>query len=904
MMKNNLIAVICNVYMPFFDPSNHNNTLLSSDIVSRMQWVMDKFSSQCPVFFMGDFNAQLPQLPPSHANWFKCRGFTKHSKILNDFMSDCNLVALDLMNVQSVQHTYFCHSRGVYSWIDHVLCASPHADWVSRCYIAELVSDNDSDHHLPIFLNLSLITPHNRTPTTPQGACSPANTAVHIPSPIYWDDGAKELFKRTLEQKMLQIEMTGPWDELERQSAIDQCMTSVCDAITSAAWEVRGEEDKQRKYKPKPYWCPQLSQLRDKKRFWWRIWQDCGRPREGAVWDSYKAAKREFRRVNRDRVNALMRRPLSKMNEMFYAGRLSAFWRHVKRSRKLKVTSKLTPSRFATHYGNIMADTGQLDQEQSQIASQVDEWAEELSRTQREVTVSSRQVSHAIKRLNSNCAPGMDGVTSEHLKCGITDAVCGVLARLFSLILTWGVVPSSFCTGVIIPILKKPGLDTNDPNNFRPVTLSSAFSKILEIIMLPQDSVCETQFGFRSSRGTQFACVLFNDVRQYFYFKRSPLFTCSLDAEKCFDSIWHSALLYKLYHKIPHEHWLVIYRWYGSLRATIRWNSQYSESFSVTKGTRQGSILSPQLFNIFIDDLLISLRDSQDQVCIGNCKVNSFAYADDITVMSTTSPGLQRLINLCADYAKQWRFRFGIKKTKCMTLFGEKLNVTPKWFLNDQEIELSSCLEILGVDFHSSNSSSSHVEKRMEKCRRSFYSLRDSGMCYPGCASDVKSYMWNAMCQPVLLYGLDCVAISNRNMHGLETCQGNLVKQAIGLSKRSRSTALLEALKIKKINECVKNRTACLLNRIFSVESPVQSLTSHFMSLFLSHNILVPNTLVNRIVAFNLSPVRCAFTKYQSVVFKEESGLIDSLRYLLMCENFIKPYSDEHVLSVLLTKSF
>ena len=108
----------------------------------------------------------------------------------------------------------------------------------------------------------------------------------------------------------------------------------------------------------------------------------------------------------------------------------------------------------------------------------------------------------------------MDGVTSEHLKDGISDAMCVVLARLFSLILSWGVVPSSFCTGVIIPILKNPGLDTNDPDYFRPVTLSSTFSKILEIIMLPHDSVCETHFGFRRSRGTPFACVLFNDVRR------------------------------------------------------------------------------------------------------------------------------------------------------------------------------------------------------------------------------------------------------------------------------------------------------------------------------------------------------------------------------------------------------
>ena len=404
---------------------------------------------------MGDFNAQIPQLPPSNANWFKCRGYTKYSRILYDFMTDCNLVALDHMNIQSVRHTYFCHSRSVYSWLDHILCASPHINCISRCYIIEHAPENDSDH-LPVLVDLTLNAPNNRPPATPQ-APSSADTAVHIPSPASWGDGAKEQFRRTLEQKMLRIDVAGLWDEQERQEAIDQCMTAVCDAISSAAWEVKGEEE-QRTYKPKPYWCPQLSQLRNKKRFWWRIWQDCDRPREGAVRQAYKATKREFRRVSRDRVNALMRGSLNKMNEMFHAGRLSAFWRHVKRSRKLKVTSRLTPSCFASHYGNIMTDTGELNEQQKRIAAQVDEWAEELARSRREVTVSSRQVFHAIKRLNGNCAPGMDGVTSEHLKDGISDAMCVVLARIFSLILSWGVVPSSFCTGIIIPILKSPVL--------------------------------------------------------------------------------------------------------------------------------------------------------------------------------------------------------------------------------------------------------------------------------------------------------------------------------------------------------------------------------------------------------------------------------------------------------------
>ena len=94
---------------------------------------------------------------------------------------------------------------------------------------------------------------------------------------------------------------------------------------------------------------------------------------------------------------------------------------------------------------------------------------------------------------------------------------------------------------------KKRVLNTNVPSNFRPVTLSSVFSKLLEYEMTPADDVCDTQFGFRAARGTAHACTLYNDTVQYFKKKMSPLYAYRLDAEKCFDSLSHSELFRKLY---------------------------------------------------------------------------------------------------------------------------------------------------------------------------------------------------------------------------------------------------------------------------------------------------------------------------------------------------------------------
>lgn len=466
--------------------------------------------------------------------------------------------------------------------------------------------------------------------------------------------------------------------------------------------------------------------------------------------------------------------------------------------------------------------------------------------------------------------------------------------------------PDIFYIGVIVPVPKKPSLNPNVANNYRPITVSCTFAKMLEIILLPADQVSDSQFGFRKKRGTAFGCTLFNDLKCYFEHKKSPLFTCSLDAEKCFDSIWHKALFHKLYGKIPDNSWLLLYRWYANLKACVKWRGTIGRLFRVSKGTRQGSVLSPQLFNIFIDDLLTELSNSKDRASLGPYSFNVFAYADDITCFCTTAPGLQRLINICENYAKLWRFKFGVPKTKCMIVSGQSLTEQPVWCLNDIHIANTSTMETLGVKFSSdqSRSSTAAVDGRIESCRRSFYGLRDVGMAYPGLATEVKTYIWNSMCQPILLYGMNCINLNRNSLKKLETTQCNLLKQSLGFGKYSRSSDLLQALHVTKIDRSVKIQSIKLLNQIYQVNSPIQDLCSHLISLYAYDGTVIPGTLVSRIINYGLSPVLCCFNRLKVCNDLAQSGTVDSLKHLLMHENFIKPYSEEHIISALLLRSF
>ena len=79
--------------------------------------------------------------------------------------------------------------------------------------------------------------------------------------------------------------------------------------------------------------------------------------------------------------------------------------------------------------------------------------------------------------------------------------------------------PSAFQEGVIVPVLKKSHLNQNDASRFRPITISSVLSKLLELLLLPKDSAYKTQFGFRQGRNTWYAYTLLNDNKAYFEYK-------------------------------------------------------------------------------------------------------------------------------------------------------------------------------------------------------------------------------------------------------------------------------------------------------------------------------------------------------------------------------------------------
>ena len=173
--------------------------------------------------------------------------------------------------------------------------------------------------------------------------------------------------------------------------------------------------------------------------------------------------------------------------------------------------------------------------------------------------------------------------------------------------------PDSFSTGLVIPILKKPHIDPSKASNYRPITISVMFSKLLEMYCLERCSDHEMhpcQFGFVNHRGTNTAISLAHDVSAYCLSRGSPIYICSLDAEGAFDAIPHEVLFSKAAPILPDHCWRIMYCWYRSMTAVVKWNSILSSPIPVLRGTRQGGLSSPFLFNIYYQGLVERLNSA------------------------------------------------------------------------------------------------------------------------------------------------------------------------------------------------------------------------------------------------------------------------------------------------------
>ena len=142
-----------------------------------------------------------------------------------------------------------------------------------------------------------------------------------------------------------------------------------------------------------------------------------------------------------------------------------------------------------------------------------------------------------------------------------------------------------------------------------------------------------------------------------------------MDASKAFDRVNHHRLFEKLDKRgIPGYILRIIVFWYENQTMAVRWGNLISNSFQVSNGVRQGGILSPYLFNMYMDELSARLNNLKIGCSIDDLFINHLMYADDLVLISPSTRGLSRLIEECQKYGLEFDILFNSSKSAVMFL--------------------------------------------------------------------------------------------------------------------------------------------------------------------------------------------------------------------------------------------
>ena len=239
-----------------------------------------------------------------------------------------------------------------------------------------------------------------------------------------------------------------------------------------------------------------------------------------------------------------------------------------------------------------------------------------------------------VKMACLNMRPGKSDVTESYSSDALLhgpDILFQLLARVFQSFLIHGTVTLQILSCAFLPLFKGGLKNPATFDSYRAIAGGSQVLKLFEYVILliwgdhlDNDSL---QFGFKAGVSTSQCTWLVNEVTNYYMRRGTAVTACLLDCSKAFDKCKFDVLFEKLVEKgLPAVVIRALIFIYEEQTGWVKLAGKASSEFRITNGTRQGSVLSPILFSIYVDGLLGDLRGKQLGCAIGGCWVGGLYY--------------------------------------------------------------------------------------------------------------------------------------------------------------------------------------------------------------------------------------------------------------------------------------
>ena len=779
------------IYMPFYNTSRRVECISETiDTIAMLDTIIEQYPNH-NVIIGGDFNSELKGVSPFDQHW-------------DDFMRKNQLACCDFL-YPSDTFTYHHQTLQQKKWNDHFLIRSsfPRDNITSAIILDD--GDNVSDH-LPIILNLtmSLKNPVKNT-EGPSGERK-----------LRWNSLSSQAIDGYTERLRHLVDAL-PAPEVELRCAAtcicdnNQCHESIQSEYDNIVSSLKRADFPLPRHKPgaaKDWWTEGLTALKQKSIEIHSLWKKEGCPRQGPIHTERIRVRASYKSALRNAQRAPKQAAWDRLHSALSHNETTAFWKHwrqIYNKNKCDLPPVVDGVSAEKDIANAFRDCFQKNSKPNNI-----EKVHELNRkfaTAHHHYMSEHRAScncssfkitvvdviDALLCMKGGKSADADSISVEHLHNAPLNLLCR-LATLFNLMLIHSFVPRQFREGFMIPLVKDQQGNRSDTGNYRGITISPIISKVLEHILKNHFAeyldTSPNQFGFKRKNSTAHALHCLRETVNYFVNNDSRVFCSFLDASKAFDRLVHSGLFLKLINRnVPVIFLNFIISWYSELRCRIKWGTQFSDWFLITAGVRQGGILSPDFYSIYVDDLVSKMKESGKGCQFLNHFVTALFYADDMAIIAPSIHGLEILLNICSDYCLEWDICLNVKKSKNL-YFGKPVEIHYDIMVLGKAIEWVTEWTYLGVKLKSSKQFDCSVKERVH----SFYRSANAILRIDGKSNDmVMLQLIESHCVPILTYATEIIHVSNRDERRQLRVAYNSIFRKLFSYKWTESVSALQA---------------------------------------------------------------------------------------------------------------
>ena len=765
---------IIQVYAPTTDHEDQE----VEEFYERIEETIKKAPKKDIIVVLGDFNAKVG--PDAYKDWDGTVGqygtgeTNDRGLRLLEFACSQRLTIANTLYPHKLSRrtTWHAPNGKTHNQIDYVLTPRRFKSSINRAKTRTYPgADVGSDHDL-VLLNFKIRLKKKNQPNQPR---------IRFDLDKLKDPEIVEVFQAQLGGRFAALSLL--------DGDIDALTNNFNETVLKTAEEVIGRQRK----KHQPWTSNEILDLCDKRR---------------ALKNTKNSSPKEAKEY-RD-TNILVRKKMKEAKEQWINDQCDIIEKNIERGNSKEAFSTLKKlTKTQQNRASVIEDSsGELLTESSAVLTRWTQYCQELYNypiqpdnglikgditPQREpspIPVLREEVEEAIRSLPIGKSPGADNIPAELLKQGGDELVTTVTSICQKIWETkqW---PTEWTQSLIIPLPKKGNL--RQCQNYRTISLISHTSKIMLRVILnrlkkeAEEHLAEEQAGFRAGRSTVeqiFTCrILMEKHLQH----QRDLFHNFIDFRKAFDRVWHEGL-WQVLRQFGIEEGLIqaIQALYNTASSAVLLNNQIGDYFKTTVGVRQGCLLSPVLFNLFLENIMReTLHDFHSTISVGGRTINNLRFADDIDLLGGSNEELQDLTRRLEERAGAYGMEVSTEKSKI--LVNSTNSVKAEIFMNGQKLEEVDAFKYLGATLTKDGRSTSEIKTRLAIATSAMAKLnkiwKSREISIP-----TKIKLYRSLVLSILLYGCESWTMTAETTRRVQAFETKSFRRLLGISWRDRKT--------------------------------------------------------------------------------------------------------------------